>query len=153
GEALQARAYRERTELVMLRQPDTVGQLRTSILYETEAHTLSADLIALKTALPQLEALSQRSAGWHAFWQTVRGEYELLRGQHAEACATFERVLAVVQPGQHTAWSRTASSYVAALVARGAHEQAIEFGERACGQSAQHRVNPLYGVLLRIGIA
>jgi tetratricopeptide (TPR) repeat protein len=153
GESLQASACRERTELLALRHPDTMAQLSTSILYETEVHALSADLIALKTALPQLELLAQRSAGWQLFWQTVRGEYEMLRGQSEQACAAFEQVLSVVQPGAHTVWGRTASSYVAALVAREAHDQAIEFAERACAASALHRVNPLYGVLLRTGLA
>ncbi|HKU44946.1 MAG TPA: hypothetical protein VJR89_42595, partial [Polyangiales bacterium] len=153
GEAVRAEACRERTELLSLRNPDTMNQLATSILYETEARALSGDLIALKTALPQLERLAQRDVGWRLFQRTVRGEYEMLRGHYVRACEEFEHVLARARPGAHTAWSRTASSYTATLVAMGAFERAIAFGERACQDSAEHRVNPLYSVLLRASVA
>ncbi|HKP57959.1 MAG TPA: protein kinase [Polyangiales bacterium] len=153
GEALRAEACRERAELLSLRHPDTLNQLMASILYETEAHALSANLIALKTALPQLEQLARHSSGWRAFSQTIRGEYEMLCGRHERACEDFERVLDFARPGAHTAWSRTASSYVANLNAMGEYARAIAFGEQACRDSAQHRVNPLYGVLLRAGVA
>jgi hypothetical protein len=153
GDAARARACRDRTELIALRQPEGFAQLATSVLYETEARALGGDLLALKEALPRLDQLADRSPGFRGFARTVHAEYELLRGRGEHACEQLADVLAHARPGESTEWSRAVSSYVEALLRCGELDRAIAQAEHACEQSRALRLNPLYPVMLSANMA
>jgi tetratricopeptide (TPR) repeat protein len=128
GDFAQAQELQQKLELIRIQ--NSPPQLFEGILQWIEAlcYSMSDDMARVKQVIPRLAAMAAEFPTWTPMLHYGKGQYQRLRGDHAQALAEFEIGLALVAPGQNMSWAALAGAYTGALLAARQPERAVECG-------------------------
>lgn len=124
GESEQVQHYRERVERWAMQGGPT---WHTELFWPAAMLTgdaMSGDTIAVRRTYQQLQRTSESVPTLRVHAACARAAYLSLRGDHAEAIASYERIVAELEPRRSVAWLPTRGLFARALNRAGQHARA-----------------------------
>jgi tetratricopeptide (TPR) repeat protein len=129
GNTREADKLRQRVDLIRIQSSPKQWFEGTHLLGQIVAGAAADDLTRTKQTLEEIDVLAQRYRAWVPVRHYALGEYQRIRGDHANALAAFDAALALMQPAGHQLWPNIAGARSRALFELGRHEQAREFAQ------------------------
>jgi hypothetical protein len=111
------------------------------------------DLMALKRMLPVLEERAAKWTGWKAFHLLAVGTYHGLRGDLESALVLCRSAIALVHPGEHTAWYTGMNRVVRLLLQLERFAEARDVAREGLAEAERHQVVPYHVCLLEMALA
>jgi hypothetical protein len=124
GEAERVQHYRERVERFAMQGGPT---WHTELFWPAamlNADVLCCDTIAVRRTYQQLERSADEVPSLRVHAACARAAYLSLRGDHAQAIACYEPIVAELEPRQSIAWLPTRGLFARALNQAGEHARA-----------------------------
>ncbi|MDH5671254.1 MAG: protein kinase [Myxococcales bacterium] len=131
GNEADAETYRHRRELLALQSSITDATAVRGVLYEAFGYYYCDNLLGLKRVTGVMSELAERFPGWRGDLHTVRGLYELQRGEPQRALAELER-------------GDAAAAHVQALLAVGRTAEALLLADESLRRYERERDSPIY---------
>jgi tetratricopeptide (TPR) repeat protein len=131
GDAEGAERLRRQAEILSL-QLRTPSMFHHSVTLEVFAYTHAYHLAGLHQCIEQIRVLSAQYPRWTPVLLNTEAAFELVRGDHAEARAKFERAIELAPPESSlTAWLNAHAGLSECLLALGRYEDARETASTA----------------------
>jgi hypothetical protein len=117
------------------------------------AYAASGDLLSVKHCLVDVEAMAREHETWQPFLHHGRGEYQALRGDHAQAQAELERGLALMDVGRHINWPVCAGALLWSLIHQEKFQEAVDRGQLLLAALEAEQLGSAYSVWVPLALA
>jgi tetratricopeptide (TPR) repeat protein len=124
GDVPQAEACKKRAELLQIQNSPT--QMFEAFMSWNVFLGYAAfdDLVQIKLAIAEFEAIAERCPGWLLCVHFARGVYHQIRGDLNSALGEFESAVQLTPPARYQAWGPIVGGYASTLLALGRAEEA-----------------------------
>jgi tetratricopeptide (TPR) repeat protein len=131
GDAQQAELCKKRVELLQIQNcpPQMFEAFMTWDVFL--GYAAFEDLVQVKLAITEFEAIARRHPGWNLCVHCARGVYHQIRGDLSNALREFESALALTPPARYQAWGPIVGGYATALLNLGRASEARQIAEEA----------------------
>lgn len=154
GDRAAAEAERMRIELLQIQErPPQLFEGVQALTWAVGYAALS-DLLRVKQAVVDIERLAREDRGWQPVLHHVRGVYQALRGDHAQAVREYDRALAAMPAGQHLAYMWSTGARLWSLYRLRRFEDCVQAGRGYLHEFEQRAMMPAaHNVLVPLALA